>query len=85
MLGIDYLVGNSLIMEPDGEKEGEEAQRQKTLRQLRRQLEQARTKLQALTNAERELEIQKAKMAKTATSGGQTRSGKKIMVRTRKR
>ncbi|GKU05052.1 u3 snornp-associated protein utp11 [Fusarium langsethiae] len=67
-------------------KEGdEEFERAKALRRLRRQLENARRKLKVLTDAEGELEIQRAKMAKTATSGGTTRKGKKIMVRTRKR
>jgi U3 small nucleolar RNA-associated protein 11 len=68
-------------------KEGDPAfERAKALRRLRRQLENARKKLKALTDAEGELEIQRAKMAKTATSGGTTRKGgKKIMVRTRKR
>ncbi|KAM5369480.1 hypothetical protein ACJA88_010468 [Fusarium oxysporum] len=47
--------------------------------------EPRKIKLKALTDAEGELEIQRAKMAKTATSGGTTRKGKKIMVRTRKR
>ncbi|KAF7551656.1 hypothetical protein G7046_g7667 [Stylonectria norvegica] len=55
------------------------------LRRLRRELENSRKKLKALTDAEFELGVQRAKMAKTATSGGQTRRGKKIMVRTRKR
>ncbi|QPC78272.1 hypothetical protein HYE68_009024 [Fusarium pseudograminearum] len=67
-------------------KEGDaEFERAKALRRLRRQLENARKKLKVLTDAEGELEIQRAKMAKTATSGGSTRKGKKIMVRTRKR
>jgi U3 small nucleolar RNA-associated protein 11 len=68
----------------DGEVD-EEFERAKALRRLRRQLENARKKLKVLTDAEGELEIQRAKMAKTATSGGTTRKGKKIMVRTRKR
>ncbi|CEI68256.1 hypothetical protein FVEN_g5573 [Fusarium venenatum] len=72
--------------EKKDKKEGdEEFERAKALRRLRRQLENARKKLKVLTDAEGELEIQKAKMAKTATSGGTTRKGKKIMVRTRKR
>lgn len=66
-------------------KKEEDFERAKALRRLRRQLENARKKLKALTDAEGELEIQRAKMAKTATSGGTTRKGKKIMVRTRKR
>ncbi|KAF9771334.1 hypothetical protein IL306_011031 [Fusarium sp. DS 682] len=69
----------------DDEKKDAEFERAKALRRLRRQLENARKKLKALTDAEGELEIQRAKMAKTATSGGTTRKGKKIMVRTRKR
>ncbi|KAL5607126.1 hypothetical protein FOBRF1_007623 [Fusarium oxysporum] len=69
----------------DDKKNEAEFERAKALRRLRRQLENARKKLKALTDAEGELEIQRAKMAKTATSGGNTRKGKKIMVRTRKR
>ncbi|KAJ3520062.1 hypothetical protein NM208_g13876 [Fusarium decemcellulare] len=67
------------------DKDSPELERAKSLRRLRGQLENARKKLKALTDAESELEIQRAKMAKTATSGGTTRKGKKIMVRTRKR
>lgn len=67
----------------DGEdKDLEQAQ---ALRRLRRQLENSRKKLKVLTDVESQLGVQRAKMAKTATSGGQTRRGKKIMVRTRKR
>ncbi|KAJ4318731.1 hypothetical protein N0V84_006724 [Fusarium piperis] len=69
----------------DQNKEDAELERAKSLRRLRKQLENARKKLQTLKDAEGELEIQRAKMAKTATSGGTTRKGKKIMVRTRKR
>ncbi|KAL9570168.1 hypothetical protein ACKAV7_005676 [Fusarium commune] len=69
----------------DDKKKEAEFERAKALRRLRRQLENARKKLKALRDAEGELEIQRAKMAKTATSGGTTRKGKKIMVRTRKR
>ncbi|RBA19144.1 hypothetical protein FPRO05_10073 [Fusarium proliferatum] len=69
----------------DDKKKEEDFERAKALRRLCRQLENARKKLKALTDAEGELEIQRAKMAKTATSGGTTRKGKKIMVRTRKR
>ncbi|KAI3581916.1 small-subunit processome [Fusarium oxysporum f. sp. albedinis] len=69
----------------DDKKKEAEFERAKALRRLRRQLENARKKLKALTDAEGELEIQRTKMAKTATSGGTTRKGKKIMVRTRKR
>lgn len=65
--------------------EGEEDEQAQNFRRLRRELDNARRKLQVLTDAERQLEIQKAKMAKTATSGGETRRGHKIKVRTRKR
>jgi U3 small nucleolar RNA-associated protein 11 len=70
----------------DGESEAEEKlRRERNLARLKRELAEAEKKLKALTTAERELEVQQAKMAKTATSGGTTKTGKKIMVRTRKR
>lgn len=69
----------------DEARDAEEAERVKAVGKLKRRLEQARRKLKALTEAEQELEIQQAKMAKTATSGGQSRRGKKLMVRARKR
>lgn len=73
----------------DGEKEEavdeETARKRKNLQRLRAELALAQRKLKVLTKAEQELEIQQAKMAKTATSGGTTRKGKKILVRTRKR
>jgi U3 small nucleolar RNA-associated protein 11 len=52
---------------------------------LGRRLQAAKKKLKTLKDAEYELEVQKAKMAKTATSGGITKSGRKIKVRERKR
>ncbi|KAI0599862.1 small-subunit processome [Biscogniauxia sp. FL1348] len=60
-------------------------QRQKLLEKLQRRLSSARKKLKTLARAEHELEVQRAKMAKTATSGGVTKSGKKLKVRERKR
>ncbi|KAK2595645.1 hypothetical protein QQS21_006616 [Conoideocrella luteorostrata] len=69
----------------DEVKSDEEFERARSLRRLKRQLENANKKLKVLTDAETALDVQRAKMAKTATSGGQTRRGKKIMVRTRKR
>jgi len=48
-------------------------------------LRNARKKLKLLSDAEFELELQQAKMAKTATSGGLTKSGHRIKVRERKR
>ncbi|KEY74007.1 hypothetical protein S7711_02600 [Stachybotrys chartarum IBT 7711] len=66
-------------------KEEREEQRLKAAKRSRLQLEAARKKLKALTDAENALDVQRAKMGKTATSGGYTRRGKKIMVRQRKR
>lgn len=63
----------------------DKSDRAKSFRRLKRQLEDARKKLKALTDAERELETQRTKMAKKATSGGQTRRSRKIMIRKRKR
>jgi U3 small nucleolar RNA-associated protein 11 len=69
----------------DGGRGEKDAERKKSLDRLQRDLGIARKKLKVLTDAERELDIQRAKMAKTATSGGETRRGKKIRVRERKR
>ncbi|PTB68718.1 U3 small nucleolar RNA-associated protein 11 [Trichoderma citrinoviride] len=60
-------------------------ERSENLVELKRKLQHARKKVKSLTMAESQLEVQQAKMAKTATSGGTTRRGKKIMVRKRKR
>ncbi|KYK57314.1 putative U3 small nucleolar RNA-associated protein 11 [Drechmeria coniospora] len=60
-------------------------ERERSHRRLKRQLENSRQKLKTLAEAEIQLQVQQAKMAKTATSGGTTRRGKKIKVRTRKR
>ncbi|KAH7182603.1 small-subunit processome [Fusarium flagelliforme] len=85
----EEILGDRLDMddEDNEKKEGgkDEEERVKSLRRLRSQLENARKKLKVLTDAEHELEIQRAKMAKTKTSGGTTRKGKKIMIRARKR
>ncbi|CCF46396.1 hypothetical protein CH063_03862 [Colletotrichum higginsianum] len=70
--------------EDDGNDDAQ-TQKEKTLQRLRLQLQNAKKKLKVLSKAEEGLEIQRAKMAKTATSGGTTKKGKKIMVRTRKR
>lgn len=66
-------------------KTAADPERAKTLAALQKQLNSARKKLKGLTDAENELATQRSKMAKTATSGGHTRRGKKIMVRARKR
>ncbi|KAI1279506.1 small-subunit processome [Xylaria sp. FL0933] len=60
-------------------------QKQRLLEKLRRRLQNARKKQRVLAQAEQELEIQRARMAKTATVGGVTKSGKKFKVRERKR
>ncbi|KAH8682203.1 small-subunit processome [Xylariales sp. PMI_506] len=60
-------------------------QRQRILLKLQRRLVNARKKLKTLTRTENELELQRARMAKTSTVGGVTKSGKKFKVRERKR
>ena len=60
-------------------------QRQRRLLKLHRRLQLARKKLKTLSTAENELELQRARMAKTSTIGGTTKSGKKFKVRERKR
>ncbi|KAF7538985.1 hypothetical protein G7054_g2562 [Neopestalotiopsis clavispora] len=60
-------------------------QRERLLLKLQRRLATARKRLKALSTAENELEMQRAKMAKTQTVGGVTKTGKKFKVRERKR
>ncbi|KAL7620462.1 hypothetical protein AAE478_009457 [Parahypoxylon ruwenzoriense] len=61
-------------------------QRQRLLEKLQRRLQNARKKLRILARTEQQLEMQRSKMGKTATSGnGVTKSGKKFKVRERKR
>ncbi|KAL2178781.1 small-subunit processome [Thermothelomyces heterothallicus CBS 202.75] len=67
------------------EREAEAARKAQILEKLGRRLKAARKKLKTLRDAEYELEIQQAKMAKTATSGGVTKTGRRIKVRERKR
>lgn len=67
------------------EDQQEAFERAGNLDELKRKLEHSRKKVKSLLTAESQLEVQRAKMAKTATSGGMTRRGKKIMVRKRKR
>lgn len=66
-------------------KQREARKRRENAERLVRKLRAAKKKLKALTAAENELELQRARMAKTATSGGITKSGKKIKIRERKR
>jgi len=60
-------------------------QKQRLLEKLKRRLQNARKKRDVLAKAEHELEMQRARMAKTATVGGVTKAGKKIKIRERKR
>ncbi|GAB0132802.1 Small subunit (SSU) processome component [Epichloe bromicola] len=69
----------------DKDQDEEEFERARNVRRLRRRLANAKSKLKAFNDAEAALDVQRAKMAKTATSGGHTRRGKKLMVRARKR
>jgi len=70
----------------ESEKKQKEAERKaRNLERLETKLRNAKKKLKALSNAEYELELQKAKMAKTATSGGITKAGRRIKVKERKR
>ena len=69
--------------EQDGN--GKSASGERNVAKIQRKLENAKDKQNALNEAEAALDTQRAKMAKTATSGGETRSGKKIKVKTRKR
>ncbi|KAI9899363.1 hypothetical protein N3K66_005824 [Trichothecium roseum] len=80
---------NSNSRKPSGgankETEDEAFQRAVQLRRLKKKLDNERKKLRVLAEAEDELELERARMAKTATSAGVTRRGKKLKVRTRKR
>lgn len=75
--------------EDDADKDPEALraeQREKLLEKLQRRLQNARKKLRILARTEHELELQRANMSKTPTSGnGVTKSGKKFKVRERKR
>ncbi|KAK0630097.1 small-subunit processome [Bombardia bombarda] len=70
----------------DDEQKTKEAERKaRNLERLQQRLRNANKKLKALATAEYELEMQQAKMAKTATSGGITKTGRRIKIRERKR
>jgi U3 small nucleolar RNA-associated protein 11 len=74
------------MFDDEDEEEDEEAVRkERHLEKLRKRLQNSQKKLGALDQAEYELELQRARMAKTATYGGITKSGKKIKIRERKR
>lgn len=71
--------------EDEDKDEDEAEEKEMKLEKLERRLAIAEKKLAAVRRVERQLDLQRAKMAKTATSGGTTRKGKKLMVRKRKR
>ena len=72
-------------MEDSDKQSGRARRKAENLEKLRGKLAAAKKKLKTLRDAEYELELQKAKMAKTATSAGVTKSGRRIKVRERKR
>lgn len=72
----------------DGDKDPaslRKEQKERLLLKLQRRLQMARKKLKTLSTAEHQLELQRARMAKSATIGGTTKDGKKFKVRERKR
>lgn len=83
----DAVVAVEREDDDDDEEEGGAETEKKELRleKLERRLAIAEKKLASVRRVERQLELQRAKMAKTATSGGTTRKGAKLMVRKRKR
>lgn len=81
----DAALAEKRAGDEDEDEDPEVEKKELKLEKLERRLETAEAKLAAVRRVERELEVQQAKMAKTATSGGTTRRGKKLMVRKRKR
>lgn len=69
----------------ESEKDREATNRTQNAERLRQKLRNARKKLKALTDAENQLELQRARMAKTATVGSITKRGQKVKVRERKK
>ncbi|KAK0656576.1 small-subunit processome [Cercophora newfieldiana] len=69
----------------DSPKAKEAERKAQNLEKLQKKLRNARKKLKALSDAEFQLELQQAKMAKTATSSGVTKNGLRIKIRERKR
>lgn len=76
------------VADKDGDKDPaslRKEQKARLLLKLQRRLQLARKKLKTLSTAEQQLELQRARMAKSATIGGTTKDGKKFKVRERKR
>ena len=69
----------------DEDDEAEEEPASESLREAKRKLAIAQRRLRVLIGVEKGLEEQRSKMAKTATSGGTTRAGKRIVVHKRKK
>ena len=68
----------------DGD-DGDELTEKEKIAMLQRKLQNAKKRLKALVDAEEELQAQRARMAKTPSYSGITKSGKKVKVRERKR
>ncbi|CAK7222337.1 hypothetical protein SEUCBS140593_004865 [Sporothrix eucalyptigena] len=82
----DQTVSEKMDTQEDNDDEDDDRQKKiANAKRLQQRLTKARTKLQVLDQAEHELELQRARMAKTATMDMITKSGKKIKVRERKR
>ncbi|KFY30717.1 hypothetical protein V493_01716, partial [Pseudogymnoascus sp. VKM F-4281 (FW-2241)] len=74
--------------EEKGEEEGEKRlrrAREKEAEKLEGMLEIAERRLEALTEAEEALDLQRKKMGKTMSVGGVTKAGVKFKVRERKK
>ncbi|KAL1901903.1 hypothetical protein Sste5346_001608 [Sporothrix stenoceras] len=85
----DGVVQNEIVRDKKAAAEDDNSEERQAkidnARRLQRRLIKARTRLQVLDQAEHELELQRARMAKTATMDMVTKTGKKIKVRERKR
>ncbi|CAK7271887.1 hypothetical protein SEPCBS57363_004851 [Sporothrix epigloea] len=84
----DGAVQDKMNLQIDQEISADDTKRQAAIanaKRLQQRVERARTKLQVLDQAEHELELQRARMAKTATMHMISKTGKKIKVRERKR
>ena len=68
----------------DGD-DGDELTEKEKIAMLQRKLQNSKKRLKALVDAEEELQAQRARMAKTPSYSGITKSGKKVKVRERKR
>ena len=82
---VDAQEMQDIDSEEDEAKGKEQDRKARNLARLQNRLQAAKEKLKALTDAEQELEITQAKMAKTRTSGGITKTGRRIKVKERKR